>query len=180
MQKKKNEEGITLIALAITIVVLLILAGVSITSGNTSIDSANDDNNKASLNLVQQAISTQYQQTILLSQTEITPDSSFSNRPDGFIGTLITSTSEIDAEGISWVMADSYMYFEDYYYRLEKEDLRQLGLTNSDFVFVVNYKTGEVYNETLKETSTGEKLYIKALDSIPTEKTVDTTFSDDE
>ena len=37
MQKKVNEKGVTLIALIVTIVVLLILAGISISAGSGTI-----------------------------------------------------------------------------------------------------------------------------------------------
>ena len=44
MQKEVNEKGVTLIALIVTIVVLLIIAGISISAGNGTIKKAQLEN----------------------------------------------------------------------------------------------------------------------------------------
>ena len=42
------------------------------------------------------------------------------------------------------------------------EMLTTLGIEKEDNVFIVDYKTGEVINKTLKTTSSGKALYIYA------------------
>ena len=46
------------------------------------------------------------------------------------------------------------------YKELSVSDLEKLGITQEDNIFIVNYKTGEVINKTLKVTNSGKALYI--------------------
>lgn len=53
MQKKVNENGITLIALTVTIIVLLILAGISISAGSGTIKKAQLEELRSNMLLIQ-------------------------------------------------------------------------------------------------------------------------------
>ena len=53
MQKKVNEKGVTLIALIVTIVVLLILAGISISAGSGTIKKAQLEELRSNMLLIQ-------------------------------------------------------------------------------------------------------------------------------
>ena len=46
------------------------------------------------------------------------------------------------------------------YRKLQKSDLEELGITGEKDIYIVNYKTGEVINQTQKVTKTGVALYI--------------------
>lgn len=37
------------------------------------------------------------------------------------------------------------------YYRINNEQFKELGITDIKDTYIVNYKTGEVYNETQKQ-----------------------------
>ena len=52
-----------------------------------------------------------------------------------------------------------------YYYRLSDSDLKEMGVTQAQDSYIVNYKTGEVINETLKATRTGVPLYTYSIDA---------------
>ena len=60
MKNQKNERGITLVALVVTIVVLLILAGITIMyvmQGDSIFNSAKDAKSKTNLGVVQEVVS---------------------------------------------------------------------------------------------------------------------------
>ena len=46
------------------------------------------------------------------------------------------------------------------YKRLDASDLKNLGIKKEEDSFIVNYKTGEVINETIKVTKSGSALYV--------------------
>lgn len=153
-----KEKGITLIALIVTIVVLIILAGITIAGGIQGIDKANDNKLISDLDKVHHAI------TERDTKYKLTKDESL------LIGTVV-KTNNIDVSGLSqaetivWKMVD----FDDVedpereYYRVTGQDLVDLGLTSdptTKTVYVVNYYTGEAYNETQKTTEDGELLYV--------------------
>ena len=50
------------------------------------------------------------------------------------------------------------------YYRLTPKNLTELSILNSEHTYIINYYTGEVYNETKKNTTDGLVLYIKSVD----------------
>ena len=50
------------------------------------------------------------------------------------------------------------------YYRINNEQFKELGITDIKDTYIVNYKTGEVYNETQKTTNDGNILYICAVE----------------
>ncbi|MBR0350899.1 MAG: type II secretion system protein [Clostridia bacterium] len=154
----KKEKGITLIALIVTIVVLIILAGITITGTIQGVDQANNNKLITDLDKVHHAI------TERDSKYKLTKDESL------LIGTVVKS-SNIDvtglsqAETITWKMLDfdGVTDPERDYYRLSGSDLVELGLTSdptTTTVYVVNYFTGEAYNETQKKTEDGKLLYV--------------------
>ena len=147
----KNNKGITLTALVITIIVLIIVAGVSIYSGTNSIDTAGEQIMLSELEQIKHFVGEAYinykktQNVNYLVGTKITDEQAKS---------LATS---IEVNLIS--IPDSYNTDEKAYYRLTPSELEKLGVKNSKSTYVVNYLTGEVINETVKKTKSGEALY---------------------
>ena len=47
---------------------------------------------------------------------------------------------------------------------INNEQFKELGITDIKDTYIVNYKTGEVYNETQKTTNDGNILYICAVE----------------
>ena len=198
MQKMRNERGITLIALVITIIVLMILFSITKDLGLDSIDSTNDRKLKAELQIVQQACITEYTKAKMLGYIKDSSDSnvneenneenseneeenensdSTSNIPINFVGTEVkVEALPVLSSDISWVFS-SNPPDEDYkkYFLLDEDDLELLGIDDSASTYIVNYYTGEVYNETVKVTSNGEPLYIKSVQIHQTDNNNDNT-----
>ena len=195
----KNENGITLVILVITILVLLILAGASLNMTFTEIDNVRNDRLKAELGIVRQAIVEQYQKADALGKTGKSKDD---EQLDIWVGTKITNKEDNSNERkiefpealIATLrqngIANSYIFTyvdeydscekqEDFYYRLSKEDLQTLGIDKSEHEYIVNYKTGEVYNETKKVTYNNELLYLTPVNYVePAEINDEENFND--
>lgn len=185
MQMMKKEKGITLIALAVTVIVLMILVGTGVTAVYTGINEVKDNKLQTELGIVRQAILEQYTLAEAVQKTKIPanePQVSF------WVGDRINLFEEkievpvkINAEDQNaQIFIDkitNYVtptYQEDFYYRLNAEQLKEIGIGNktvikdneetevgvSKYTYIVNYSTGEVYNDTRKATSTGNWLYL--------------------
>lgn len=160
MMNFKNNKGITLIALIVTIVVLLIIAGMSIAGGISGVEQANDNKLLSELSMVQHAITERY------TKYKLTKDTSL------LVGTKVDVSSLTDVpEPIEWRViqttstSEVSTHPERNYYRLNESNFVDLGLTGDykDVSYIVNYYSGEVYNEKEKQTTKGEVLYKTAI-----------------
>lgn len=171
----KSEKGITLMVLTVTIIVLLILAGVGLNTGLTSLNDVKSNQLNAELSMVRQAIVERYAEAVAVNQTEKLPSEALVSF---WMGERIENFSEIQLPEKSSVkenedVNDFYgkttqyvcKYQEDYYYRLTPENLKQMGIADAEHTYIVNYKTGEVYNETKKVDGNSELLYLPAMTS---------------
>ena len=158
----KNNKGITLVALVITIIVLTILAGItvgSITEKKGTLKTTNDEILLYELNEIQQAVlelNIKYKQTGAQSYfegTKITRDEA-----DDYLQEIASESGKT----ITLKLTDEEDTLSDdkSYYKLVKSDLDHMGLQNSQDEYVVNYYTGEIFNITTKVTSDGRPLYI--------------------
>ncbi len=158
----KNNNGITLVALVITIVVLTILAGITIgniTDKKGTLKTTSDEMLLYELNEIQQAVlelNIKYKQTRAQSYfegTKITKDEA-----DDYLQEI----ANLSGEALTLKLSDEEDSTSDdkSYYLLIKKDLDHMGLANSQDEFVVNYYTGEIFNITLNVTSDGRPLYI--------------------
>ena len=172
MQKMKNSKGVTLIVLVITIIVLLIIAGISINLGIDSLDDSVDKKLKSELILVQQACIVEYTKAKQLGYLE-----NITVKPDNFIGTEISISDLPDFENNSdeWLLEEEPSEKYKEYFELDPEDLDKLGILDSEYTYIVNYYTGEVYNKTIKVSSEGENLYIKSTATHQTNENEDDT-----
>lgn len=167
----KNESGVTMIALVIMVIIMLILAGVSLYAGGTSMQDIVERQDQSTLNMIQEIVISQYtkaqileQTGVLLTETEIQPKMYYGtciNTEDLYNGIKRPtggSVFPITAEYIG-----NLKTYDDCYYRLSGTDLKNLGITDSSenntgvHSYIVKYSTGEVYDETLAET----KYYLK-------------------
>ena len=162
MINTKDNKGITLVALIITVVVLSIIAGVSIYIGSNDIQNSKDHIAIAELEEVKHMVGEAY---LLYKKT---------NNINYLHSSSTVSTTEINsiAEELGVMLVtipanpntpgttayDQYE-LEIKYYRLTPTDLTNIGVENSDDTYIVNYITGEVINETKMKTSTDEPLY---------------------
>ena len=144
--KIKNESGVTLIALVTTIIIMLILAGITINIGSENITRSADNRMKSELGIVQHAILQRYTKAELTGET--LPGKVATDR----IAEMEKIITKKDSETSN-------------YYIIDHTNANELGLSNIEYEYIVNYKTGEVFNLTKKTTSTGEALYIYAKSS---------------
>ena len=149
----KNQRGITILTLAITVAVLAILFAVSVSLGDVSVNETKDSKLTTDLNIVQHAVIEQY------SKFKLTKNISY------LAGTKMESNEINDIAnqlGINLVkIPDTYSNAD--YYKLSLQDLASIGIENAEDEYIVNYVTGEVINITKKITSDGKPLYTRAV-----------------
>ena len=185
MLKMKNENGITLVVLVVTIIVMLIIAGISINMGTDSVNSTRDRKYQGELEVIQQACITEYTRAKDLGYLNDTK-----TVPANFIGTLIPESElEYLPNGNAFLLKenveiknsedDNYVAYKNYF-RVDPKQLEQLGVLDAEDTYIINYYTGEVYNETKKVSSEGYPLYVISVDSYDREndKTTNSDFSD--
>ena len=165
MNKRKN-NGITIISLTITIILLLIIASVTISIGIGSIRESKENLKVSELNMVQQAVLenyTKYKTTnnnmyILGKKVSYADMQTLINEINSEILTSETITlkvSDYTGENVDISM---------YYYELSQENLEEMGISNIDETYIVNFSTGEVINKTAQITINGRPLYTYSID----------------
>lgn len=186
MQKMKKENGITLIALAVTVIILMILVGTGVTAVYTGINEVKDNKLQTELGIVRQAIQEQYALAEAVQKTKVPASESqvsfwAGDRVYPTDPIYIPTNDYIDPEDKNGqIFIDKVTnrvtptYQEEFYYRLNAEQLKEIGVGNktvmkgeeetevgvSKYTYIVNYSTGEVYNESKKVTSTHHLLYL--------------------
>lgn len=143
----RENRGITLIALVVTIVILLILSGITIYGGNNSLKTTKSNKLQAELEMVQHACLEKY------TEYKVTKNESL------LAGTPI---SFADAEALAEEMEHSLPeenVGDQPYYRLYPSQMEKLGLSEGEDTYIINYEKGIVMNETNKVTDTGEFLF---------------------
>lgn len=150
----KNQKGITLISLVITIVVTLILASVGTYTGVNNIKESRDSAVKTELQFVQQAVLQRYTKYKLTGDKTLLPGNSYTNFTE--INEILAKIKEKTAVTIELKDDDA-----NNYYLLDMNSLQALGITNTEDEYIVNYTTGEVINKTrLSTLKSKEPLYI--------------------
>lgn len=165
----KNENGITLSALVITIIVIFILASISINYGVDTLNESKAKTLEASLEMVEQAVAEQYVKATELNLLNV---KTTSDKPATFVGTIIKANDLPQIAGSDSIVfqkkeelagkTNADITYAESYYRLTPTDLEKLKIESDDntkYTYIVNYSTGEVYNETKQKTSLGKTLY---------------------
>lgn len=161
----KQNKAITLVALVITILVLLILAGVGTYSGMTSLTKTEDNKLKSELNMVQHAILETYTKYIATGKVIQNNDALVgTNLSDSNIGNyyIIKLNGKYyfkyDSEENKIELKDTNI--SNYYYLSTEAEFKKIGITNNTDKYIVNYITGEVMNITRLKYSSGNAVYI--------------------
>lgn len=148
MQMLKNNKGVTLIALVVTIIIMLIIAGVTLSTGLIGTDDATANSQVTELNMVAHAILERY------TRASITKEEKYPGVKTS-AEDLATMESEIGNNGII-----KKGNAEDYHTLTPDNGLKDLGITNVVDTYIVNYKTGEAFNLTKIKTKNAQLLYI--------------------
>ena len=157
----KSKNGVTLLALVLTVVIILILAGIGTYSGMSSLTKSEDSRLSSELLMVQHAILEAYTKYIVTNkvvQNEnalageiLTGNESYIEKSDGKYYFKYDGENKIE-------LKDSNI--SNYYLISTEDEFQKLGMTNTTDNYVVNYKTGEVMNVRLLKNSRGEALYV--------------------
>ena len=152
MQMKKNEKGITLIALAVMMIVMVIILSITTYSGISSVKESSRKKLTSELEIVQHAVLEVY------TKYQIFNDISY------LVGDKIQSINDIPTEyrdslKVKNIAFSSNNRTESSYYKLDENKLKDIIKEESNYQYIVCYKTGEVMNITVKKTSNGELLY---------------------
>lgn len=154
MQMKKNEKGVTLIALATMIIVIIIIAAVTVYSGSSSIQDAKQRRLITELSMVQHAVLENYTQYKIFNDTKY------------LVGEALTDINKIEFSRYRDLLKNSENAFksnaaaEDKYYKLNTATLEKMGLETPTFTYIVCYKTGEVMNAEVFVTAEDDPLYV--------------------
>lgn len=154
MQMKKNENGVTLIALATMIIVIIIIAAVTVYSGTSSIQDAKQRRLITELEMVQHAVLENYTQYKIFNDTKY------------LVGTPLTNISQIEFSRYKDLLLNADKAFksgaaaEDKYYKLDTVTMEKMGLETPTFKYIVCYKTGEVMNSDVFVTAEDDPLYV--------------------
>jgi len=158
----KNENGITLVSLIVTVIVLIMLAGISVGETYNSLKDVRDNDSLVELGIVRHAITEEYSKNIVLNTNNFVGEKidNVSKKIDLPIKSNLSETSEEIDDFYTNAQIYSFENLDDYYYRLSPANLENIGIEDSEETYIVNYKTGEVYNETKKTTSSSKLLYL--------------------
>lgn len=143
----RKTNGVTLVALIITVILLLIISGISITGTLRGHKETKEASQISELNMIQHAILERYTKAQLTK--EELPGTTIKQND---VQTIIDEIKDITGEDITLKGKE--------YKELSISDLEKLGVTNEEDTFIVNYKTGEVINATKKVTESGKALYV--------------------
>ena len=145
----KNERGITMITLIITIILMMILAGVIIKYGTGSYDVVNYQNFQYELMQVQGKVDVIYEKIKLGTEEEktnyITLGENITESNDAI--TTLYEITGIDYENVSQEDRENYYYqdiYTTYRYLSEDEVKETLSLSSSPGDLIINFQTREV------------------------------------
>ena len=156
-----HEKGITLLALVTTIIVLIILVSTIVNISQNGIKESKEDTMLSELGIVQNAI----------LQRKTKADLTDEDYPgETIIEANINLEKTIEEINNNRASGEEEIIKKDddnsnyYFLSTENGGLEELGITNSEDAYIVNYETGEVINYTTKLTETGKPLYIYAVE----------------
>ena len=156
-----KEKGITLLALVVTIIMLIILASTIVNIGQNEIKESEENAKLSELGIVQNAILQRKTKADLTDEdypgeTIIEADINLKETIEEMNNHRASGEEEITKKD-----DDNSNY---YFLSTENGGLEELGITNSEDAYIVNYETGEIINYTTKLTETGKPLYIYAIE----------------
>lgn len=157
--KINSQTGITLIALAITIGILVIIAGVSIGLGISGTKQARENKLLTELGMLNHAALERYTKVSLTGETY--PGVKITQAGIN----LDTVISEMESKSGQEIERKDNNDENYYYLTNANGGLEALGITNAEDEYIVNYETGEVINYTTKCTQTNQPLYMYSKDN---------------
>ena len=174
MKKNRLEKGITLIALAITIIVLMIIAFTSTYTGINTLRQSKENSQISELNMLKQVIIENYTKYVELKNDAYIKGTAVEYSTVQNIVNEINSKKDANQEKVT-LKVNAYTSISttnnspDYYYELTPSDFESMGASQVTDTYIVNYRTGEVINKEKLVTYSGVPLYTYAVSAIDTE-----------
>ena len=156
-----KEKGITLLALVVTIIMLIILASTIVNIGQNEIKESEENARLSELGIVQNAI-LQRQTKADLTDEDYPGETIIEANIN--LEKTIEEMNDHRASGEEEIIKKDDDNSNYYFLSTENGGLEELGITNSEDAYIVNYETGEIINYTTKLTETGKPLYIYAIE----------------
>lgn len=156
----KKENGITLASLTMMVIIMFILIGTTVNLVYRGLNDYRDEKLEIELGIVRQAITEKYRKYI---------DLKIENANEYFVGEIIDvgdlklPTESKDSDNLIKFVKMNPTYESECYYRITPSDMENLNIRDVEDTYIVNYSTGEVYNETKKVNSKKEPLYIRGV-----------------
>ena len=157
-----KEKGITLLALVVTIIMLIILASTIVNIGQNEIKESEENAKLSELGIVQNAI---LQRKTKADLTDEDYPGETIIEANINLEKTIEEMNDHRASGEEEIIKKDDDNSNYYFLSTENGGLEELGITNSEDAYIVNYETGEVINYTTKLTGTGKPLYIYAKEA---------------
>ena len=154
-----KEKGITLLALVVTIIMLIILASTIVNIGQNEIKESEENAKLSELGIVQNAI---LQRKTKADLTDEDYPGETIIEANINLEKTIEEMNDHRASGEEEIIKKDDDNSNYYFLSTENGGLEELGITNSEDAYIVNYETGEIINYTTKLTETGKTLYIYA------------------
>ncbi len=128
----KNQKGITIVSLIITIIILLIIGGTTVYIGTSVIKQATLQTINTNMMLIQAKTKT------------IAEQAKFNNNQDNYKGTVLSEV--LGNKKIDKLLEIGIIEDTSKYYLLSKDDLVSMGLEKIEIEdgYIVNYETEEV------------------------------------
>lgn len=165
MKNLKNEKGVTLAALTITIIILLILASVGTYSGIEALRSANEESQISELEMLQHVVLENYSKYLITHNVEryiVGKPLSYAEVKtlvNGIDSSITLKINDYDSE------EETESKIVKSYYLLENTHLQEMSVNQVESgEYIVNYKTGEVINKSVQKTKSGKPLYTYATE----------------
>jgi len=162
----KNNKGITLIALTVTIIVLLIIASVGTYSGVEALRNANEEAQVTELNMLQQAVVENYTKYLATKDSQYIRGTKVGytdiKRIINDMNSQENVTKTVTLKKGNYAADDD---ISQYYYRLTKRDCENMGLEQVKDTYIINYSTGEIINSKKLVTKSGTPLYIYSTEA---------------
>ena len=160
--KKNLEKGITLIVLAITIVVLIIIASVGVNEGVKVFRGSKEKSRLSEVDMLQQVVAENYIKYVMTQQEIYIRGNAVEYNDVKQIINQMNNKRAATEESVS-LKASTYTLtskrLPEYYYELTEENLTDMGVSQVQSTYIVNYKTGEVIDKKDLVTYSGKPLY---------------------
>lgn len=147
--KFKQENGITIVALGVTIVVMIIIAGISINIGNNVIEKAERESIKTNMLLIQAKTKIIAEEANFVKSPSSEAQNEEQQEESKYLGNKLSDIVE-DGETLNQNLDKLKLEADelDKYYVLEQKDLNDMGLNkiqiSNGIYYLVNYDTEEI------------------------------------